>query len=179
MELHLQMASAPLEKHDFEVITDGSGAVDGFGASCAIIFSDKYNIFEEVLACRTHTSVDRAELYSLIIALETIIDRMDWWKKIQSLKSIPFTVHWACDRENLVRSIQRDENGKTIYRRKSSPDLWNQIKFFEQISVITAVHRERSSNTWHDEADMKASLGRLLIKDFVENGTSIDVKINK
>jgi hypothetical protein len=178
MERHLQMVSEPPEKHDFEIITDGSGAVDGYGASCAIIFSDRYNIFEQVLDCRTHTSVDRAELTSLLIALETIMTKMDWWKNIEALANVPFTVHWACDRENLVKSTQRDENGTTLYRRKSSPDLWNQVSFYEQICVITAVHRDRASNTWHDEADMKASLGRLLIKDFVENGCAWEININ-
>lgn len=173
-KIHRQIrAACPSEEaHDFIVVTDGSGFSDGYGGSSSIILSDKFAKREIRMAGFSHTSTDRAEFEGLLMGLQGILEIMDWTKEgdIKRLQFSPKkpTVCWYTDRESLVLSIWRDENGDTVYQRRKQGDLWARFEFYEKLFDISPFLIDRNSTKEHVHADRLASEARLLVKEYLE-----------
>jgi len=173
-KIHRQIqASCPnKEAHDFVVYTDGSGYTDGYGGSASYMRSQKYDKQETRLASFSHTTTDRAEFEALLMGLQSILECMDWTSKsdIERLSSQPNkpTVIWFTDRESLVLSIWRNEDGETIFRRKKQKDLWARFEFYESVFDISPILIPRNSEDEHAFVDRLASESRLLVKEYLE-----------
>ena len=173
-KIHLQIrASCPdQEAHDFVVYTDGSGYSDGYGGSASYMRSEKHDKEETRLASFSHVSTDRAEFEALLMGLQSILECMGWTgkgdtKRLEASPNKP-TVCWFTDRESLVLSIWRDEDGQTIFRRKKQKDLWARFEFYETLFDISPFLIPRNSEEEHAFVDRLASEGRLLVKEYYE-----------
>ncbi len=155
---------------DFYLYTDGSGHTDGFGGWAALILSTRHNVYSQLMAGHSATTVARAEFHALLDGLQFILETMKWESplEIERLEREPATVLWNSDREDLVRSVTRDAEGNPIYRRKASPDLWARFAFYERLFQIEAQHTPRETNPYHNIVDRFASDARVLIKDYVQ-----------
>jgi len=173
-KIHSQIrASCPNEKaHDFIIYTDGSGYTDGYGGASSLMVSKKYGLRETRLISYSHVTTDRAEFEALLSGLQSIVESMGWSKvsKVKELMELPVkpSVCWYTDRESLALAIWRDENGETIYKRKTSGDLWARFEFYEQIFDISPFCIERNSTEEHAYVDKLASESRLIVKEYFE-----------
>jgi hypothetical protein len=123
--------------------------------------------------------VDRAEFQALLMGLQTILDEMDWNDELslERLRRRPATVYWMCDRESLVKSVRRAENGEPEYKRRIGKHLWAQFDFYEPLFHITAVWVKRDTNSFHSVADRVASENRILLRDYTANTADTVQKI--
>lgn len=155
------------EDVDYMLYTDGSGYTDHFGGYGAIALSAKHSAhcYIQSCGCATHTETGRAEFLAVLSGLHSILEENGW--ETESVLDSRFQgdrlkVHIVSDRADLVGSI----NG--YYRRKSNPDLWQQLAWYERYIDLTAEHVKRETHNVQSIADKTASLMRLVIKDFVE-----------
>jgi hypothetical protein len=173
-QIHHQIrAQSPdVNAHDFLIYTDGSGYSDGYGGSACLVKSSKHNKREVRLIAYSHTSTDRAEFEALLAGLQSILECMGW-DDTAELKALKFkpkkpSVCWFTDRESLVLSIWRDEDGNTIYKRRKQGDLWARFEYYEGLFDITPMLIPRNSMDEHAFVDRLASEARLLVKEYLE-----------
>lgn len=107
-------------------------------------------------------STDRAEFLGLLFGLHGLFEEMEWNSslKLRALENHPALVVWFSDRESLVKSVAGE------YRRRTQPDLWKQLEWYEQYLDLRPVHVHRDTVPWQNAADMLASESRVLIKDY-------------
>lgn len=173
-QIHRQIqAACPNEDaHDFILYTDGSGYIDGYGGSASLLLSKRHAKREVRLTAASHTTTDRAEFEAMLDGLQGILECMDWTSQSETknLRFLPRkpTVCWYTDRESLVLSIWKDEDGNTIYKRKKQGDLWARFSYYEQLFDISPFLIERNSTEEHAYVDRLASESRLIVKEYLE-----------
>lgn len=173
-EIHHQirtLSPSPRE-HDFVLYTDGAGWQDSFGASASLMESERYGHRIIRVASFHGQSTDRAEFEAMLNGLQSIMDAMSWTKpiKLEQLRNqlIKPSVYWVSDRESLVLSVYRDSTGKTVYKRRSQPDLWKRFEFYEEHLQVTPIYVPRDTDDKHNLCDRLASEARVLMKDYVD-----------
>lgn len=166
----LQKLSLIPTDYDFELYTDGSGHADTFGGHSVIGVSNKYNKYFVRAGAIYGTTTDRQEFEAFLNGLQGILDVMEWNSggELKMLAARRPSVFWISDRENLVGSVTLDEKGHSLFKRKSSPDLWARYAFYETIFAVTAVHRDRNTVAFQAMADRISSECRVLIKNYIE-----------
>jgi ribonuclease HI len=166
----LTRSSLRAADYEFQLYTDGSGWNDRFAGYCAVLRSDKHNKFVCSAASIYGADTERAEFEGLLAGLQSIMDTMDWNNKHQrSLMQMRRTsVYWVTDREHLVGAMLKKADGSYEYKRRTTPDLWARLEWYEKIFDITAVWRERNTIAWQGYADTIASECRTQMKHYVE-----------
>lgn len=180
-EMHLDILgrSGALEDHDFIIVTDGSGTdVNRIGIGSAwILRSSAIQVNGEEVDMRgisgaSFGSVQRAEFMALLdglralaglLKLETLKEAGVFANKtIRTIEEFPPhsrpRVWWIGDRESLILQVARKSNGEPFYERRTEPDLWYALYWYEHLFQITAVYQPRNSTP--DQTDVDAQAGK-------------------
>ena len=114
------------------------------------------------------TTVERMEFEALLIGLQSIIDVCSWdSNELTRVRFAKPTVLWTSDRESLVLAVKRDEHGKPIYSRRSTPDLWCRFDWYEHIFTIVTNQVKRDTNPYHCITDRLAGDARTFSKSYM------------
>lgn len=169
-----------MEDHDFILTTDGSGTdVTRIGTGSAWVLRPQacQVPWTRMQGCcgSSFGSIQRAEFCALLeglralavyMKLEDLDDVRDFSEKVcgEKPKSIEelrpecrARVWWVGDRENLVLQVARNQEHVPFYKRRTEPDLWYALYWYEHLFRITAVYRER--NTCEDQIFVDALAG--------------------
>jgi hypothetical protein len=168
------------EDHDWILTTDGSGTDKTRIAtgsawvlrSSALQVEDK-DAYMTGWCGSSFGSIQRAEhmalleglrAIALLMKLETVADIAAFAgdSSIKSIEQLPPQkrprVWWVGDRENLILQVARKPDGTTYYARRTEPDLWYGMYWYEKLFSITAVYTPR--NTTPDQVDVDARAGQ-------------------
>lgn len=170
-ELHQQVAGhAPaMEDHDFVLTTDGSGTDKtriGTGSAWVLRPMACQVPWEAMRGCcgSSFGSIQRAEFMALLEGLRALASYM----KLEDIYAIrayseqvnghrPETIDqlrpecrarvwWIGDRENLVLQTARKPDSSPFYGRRTEPDLWHALYWYEHLFRITATYQERNTS---------------------------------
>lgn len=164
------------EDHDFELTTDGSGT-----DVTRIATGSAWTLRPLALQVEweKHTgeagassgSIQRAEMMALLEGLRKAsevlgledLDQVSKFcgEKLKRIEDLPWakrpTIWWVGDRENMVLQVARRPDGYTYYNRRTEPDLWFSLHWYEHLFRITPVHQGR--NTSQDQIDVDRRAG--------------------
>lgn len=114
--------------------------------------------------------VERAEFMALLEGLQLILQEANLAdvKARAYLLLNPIRLTWFSDRESLVHSVTRGDDGQPINKRTASADLWARFEFYEPMFRISAFHLPRNTNPNQAVADQISSDLRTLLKDYFE-----------
>lgn len=162
--------------HDFVISTDGSGAVDGVGASAAIIqridYVDQQRracVQEEIWFCGNFgESVQRNELQALVAGVRIACQIALGTGKLDTIKSMVgedrLRILWYTDRRNLACSFLFRENGDLMTRRNTDRDLWMQWSYFAPHVCLTPICLPRNEERNQSRCDTICTTVRRMIK---------------
>lgn len=157
---------------NFELYTDGSGHINGFGgwAALAVIDDGSSSVFRMGTACGT--SVDRMEFTALLEGLQCV-----WELAMRMLAHNDSNwkpdVLWCSDRESLINSV------KLVYARSNCPDLWPRFEFYEKIMAIKPYFMTDAvikDCFYFQEVDLQSSVGYQMIKNYMSSKTKSDIQ---
>jgi len=181
-EMHRQIlgCSGAKEDHDWVLVTDGSGT-DGpqtaTGSAWLLrsmaLQRDEGEVEMKGVAGATFGSVQRSEHMALLEGLRAIsvLMRLSTLKEVEKftnivplrrIEDVPLQrrpkVWWIGDRENLILQVARRPSGDTFYERRTEPDLWYALYWYEHLFNITPVYQPRNSTP--DQVDVDARAGQ-------------------
>lgn len=178
------LAAAPVqEDHDFVLVTDGSGTDKtklGTGSAWVLRPQASHAGFTVLRgACgSTFGSIQRAEMMAALEGFRalSVALKMESWPQVKTCAEMltgsrPNSIEeldprcrarvwWICDRENLVLQVARKPDGTTYYARRTEPDLWYGLWWFEHLFRITPVFRPRNTSPDQIEVDRVAGESR-------------------
>lgn len=181
-EMHRQILgrAGAQEDHDWILVTDGSGTDKtriGTGSAWVLRSSaiqiDDQDVCMSGWCGSTFGSIQRAEhmalleglrAISVLMKLETVAAIADFAgdDDLRSVEQLPPQkrprVWWIGDRENLILQVARKPDGNTYYSRRTEPDLWYGMYWYEKLFNITAVYQPRNSTP--DQVDVDARAGQ-------------------
>jgi len=181
-EMHRQIlgCSGAKEDHDWVLVTDGSGTdVNRIGTGSAWLLRsmalqrDEGEVEMKGVAGATFGSVQRAEQMALLEGLRAIsvLMHLNTLKEVEKfmnivplrrIEDVPLQrrpkVWWIGDRENLILQVARRPSGDTFYERRTEPDLWYALYWYEHLFNITPVYQPRNSTP--DQVDVDARAGQ-------------------
>jgi hypothetical protein len=173
-----------MEDHDWILVTDGSGTDAtkiGTGSAWVLRSSAIQVADEEVYMAgwcgSTFGTIQRAEhmalleglrAISVMMKLETLaaITAFSGDEKLRTIEQLNPRkrprVWWIGDRENLVLQVARKPDGNPYYTRRTEPDLWYAMYWYENLFNITAVYQPRNSSPDQVTVDARAGVTRAL-----------------
>lgn len=154
---------------NWTLLTDGSGHKDGYGGWASLAISAKGDWIDRSAAIKG-TTTESAEFLGLLNGLGSIVDfyvseysAKSAYMRLEASRPI---VHWITDRESLALAVWRGPDGKPIYARRSTPELWAMFSYYEPLFRIVPIFTTREANAMHDRVDKAASEMRILIKEY-------------
>lgn len=159
---------APLpEEHDYVLSTDGSGCVNGWGASASIIqkvnpggeLGRELDKYQPIISATYGSTVQRREFSALLdglheilrLEIETMPER-ELEEGESELKRLLYftndnriTVLWYTDRSNLAKSLLYDEYNEVLNKRNSESDLWMRYAAMSRYFCITPMWTDRNT----------------------------------
>jgi len=160
-ECHRQIAANYPQKpeHEFFILSDGSGYIDGFAGAAVIFYSPQHCFCDLSTIAWSGGDTERAEFEGLLAGLQGIMNHCKWdnGDDFQMLRMKRPLVHWLTDRESLALAVARKTDGSTFYRRKSTPDLWARFEWYEAMFRITPHYESRNATPVFRLIDRMAS----------------------
>ena len=150
--------------------TDGSGQVDVPGAAAHVIYHRLNGTYSWGVSSFSSTTVERVELQALLDGLHAISGHAladGLMQVILNGDASRVQVVWVGDRENLIRSVLRDEQNMTLNRRRINLDLWMSLAYWEQFFEILPVQRPRNTVPAQGVADEICGVARISLRDLI------------
>lgn len=177
--------TAPLpEEHDFVLSTDGSGCINGWGASASIIqrvlpgglTGRVLGGYQPIVSATYGSTVQRREFSAFLDGLHEILAIKAAEQEIPEDTSNKdplqmltgddrITVMWYTDRANLAKSLLFDEYGDVLNRRSNERDLWMRYSFMARHFCITPMWTDRNVIPSQAACDALCTLARNALKN--------------
>ena len=144
------------------IFSDGSGThSDGYGAGAAMVVSERYKLRAHGLVAGTGFNTLRGEITGVMVGLRLLLEHLG--NNPTVVRGMQLSVLCHVDNSFVARAI----NAKEL--RLVENDLWRTFSYYDELFRIAAVHVPRNSTVEMTHADMVASTGRSVIKEYFQS----------